>query len=401
MNRSISLLVFLSLLAGHATAQTAVPTNGASPTATIGTPLPSPTPLVSAIPGKDWMDMGDAVLKARGFLAAYKYYKAAMLAGNFEGEYKVYVMDHIPNPRYLSLNLELAATARLKPWGQGREFLNKLIEITLKSAGQGNVAAADRLWSFYWAPFPDLGSQPDMPQALKWMEQAAHLGDAIAQDHLGLAYEFGPRPNFDLGVPKDAGLAKYWYGLSTAQGIQDAQHGLDRMATENAPMELTGFIGVTIAQDPSLGQPFTPDAPVSLAGSRIWNLPLFPPQTVTTFMPYARVAGRLHWKNMSPQFKVDSVEFIHDGGKHLVDHLLLDGNYLKDRIALAFKMDTPETVKQSLITSIGEALHNVGKDYVIIIKPGMTLKEALTLAVNEPEIESTGIIPASNWETFE
>ena len=59
--------------------------------------------------------------------------------------------------------------------------------------------------------------------AADWFRKAAGLGDAHAQDELGVAYYFGH------GVPQNNHQAMEWLKKSAAQGDSDAQQNLEAL----------------------------------------------------------------------------------------------------------------------------------------------------------------------------
>ena len=60
----------------------------------------------------------------------------------------------------------------------------------------------------------------NLPDAVKFLTQAAEKGQAVAQYRLGTLYERGQ------GVAADAAKAMHWYGLAAAQGNRKAMHNL-------------------------------------------------------------------------------------------------------------------------------------------------------------------------------
>jgi localization factor PodJL len=64
------------------------------------------------------------------------------------------------------------------------------------------------------------GAAVNLPEAIKWLNQAAAKGQAVAQYRLGTAYERGQ------GVPADGAKAAHWYKLAAAQGNRKAMHNL-------------------------------------------------------------------------------------------------------------------------------------------------------------------------------
>ena len=64
-------------------------------------------------------------------------------------------------------------------------------------------------------------SQPaNLPDAIKFLTQAAEKGQAVAQYRLGTLYERGQ------GIPADAAKAAHWYELAANQGNRKAMHNL-------------------------------------------------------------------------------------------------------------------------------------------------------------------------------
>lgn len=52
------------------------------------------------------------------------------------------------------------------------------------------------------------------------LKQAAEAGDITAQSNLGLAYYVG------VAVPKDAGMAAFWFEKAASKGFSAAQYNL-------------------------------------------------------------------------------------------------------------------------------------------------------------------------------
>jgi localization factor PodJL len=64
------------------------------------------------------------------------------------------------------------------------------------------------------------GATANLPDAVKFLTQAAEKGQAVAQYRLGTLYERGQ------GVAADAVKAVHWYGLAANQGNRKAMHNL-------------------------------------------------------------------------------------------------------------------------------------------------------------------------------
>jgi localization factor PodJL len=64
------------------------------------------------------------------------------------------------------------------------------------------------------------GAPVNLPDAVKFLTQAAEKGQAVAQYRLGTLYERGQ------GVGADGAKAVHWYGLAAAQGNRKAMHNL-------------------------------------------------------------------------------------------------------------------------------------------------------------------------------
>ncbi|MFO1507196.1 MAG: bifunctional trypsin-like peptidase domain-containing/SEL1-like repeat protein [Lysobacterales bacterium] len=67
------------------------------------------------------------------------------------------------------------------------------------------------------------GVPPDLVKAAYWYDKAAEQGDALAQTVLGVMYDLGE------GVLQDHAKAAYWYGKAAAQGDAKAQNFLGGM----------------------------------------------------------------------------------------------------------------------------------------------------------------------------
>ena len=64
------------------------------------------------------------------------------------------------------------------------------------------------------------GAPVNLPDAVKFLTQAAEKGQAVAQYRLGTLYERGQ------GVAADAAKAAHWYELAANQGNRKAMHNL-------------------------------------------------------------------------------------------------------------------------------------------------------------------------------
>ncbi len=85
-------------------------------------------------------------------------------------------------------------------------------------AGQGNAIALTILGLH--AVDGTNGAPVNLPDAVKYLTQAAEKGQAVAQYRLGTLYERGQ------GVTADPAKASHWYELSAAQGNRKAMHNL-------------------------------------------------------------------------------------------------------------------------------------------------------------------------------
>ena len=85
-------------------------------------------------------------------------------------------------------------------------------------AGQGNSLALTILGLH--AADGTNGVAVNLPDAVKYLSQAAEKGHAVAQYRLGTLYERGQ------GVTADTAKASHWYELSAAQGNRKAMHNL-------------------------------------------------------------------------------------------------------------------------------------------------------------------------------
>lgn len=86
----------------------------------------------------------------------------------------------------------------------------------LKAARQDYVPAMQDLAGLYES---GSGVKKDFRQALQWYFRAAELGDASAQDKLGLMFEDGHD-----GLPHDKVQAYKWFSLSAAEGNPLGRH---------------------------------------------------------------------------------------------------------------------------------------------------------------------------------
>ncbi len=67
------------------------------------------------------------------------------------------------------------------------------------------------------------GTQQDHQKAKEWTQKAANLGNARAQDQLGVMYRDG------IGTPIDYQQALYWYTKSAEQGFAAAQNNIGHL----------------------------------------------------------------------------------------------------------------------------------------------------------------------------
>jgi TPR repeat protein len=72
----------------------------------------------------------------------------------------------------------------------------------------------------------------DYATALKFWRPLAEQGDALAQNNLGVIYEFG------LSVPQDIVQAHMWFWLAAAQGNKKAQKARDMVAEDMTPDQI-------------------------------------------------------------------------------------------------------------------------------------------------------------------
>ena len=74
--------------------------------------------------------------------------------------------------------------------------------------------------SWACAPWTAPAGAVNLPDAVKFLTQAAEKGQAVAQYRLGTLYERGQ------GVPADAAKAAHWYEMAANQGNRKAMHNL-------------------------------------------------------------------------------------------------------------------------------------------------------------------------------
>jgi TPR repeat protein len=77
-----------------------------------------------------------------------------------------------------------------------------------------------------------LGLEPDLAQALVWLQRAAEQGEPIAQLTLGVMHLEGQE------VPPSKVNAYMWFSLSAEQGVDSAQRRLDTLRAELTAEEL-------------------------------------------------------------------------------------------------------------------------------------------------------------------
>jgi len=92
------------------------------------------------------------------------------------------------------------------------------IERVIKLANAGNPTALTILG--LRAVDGTDGVTGNLPDAVKFLGQAAEKGQAVAQYRLGTLYERGQ------GIAADGAKAVHWYGLAAAQGNRKAMHNL-------------------------------------------------------------------------------------------------------------------------------------------------------------------------------
>ncbi len=359
-------------------------------------PIQSPT-LTPGISGRDFLEMGYAIQKVKGDDPAERYFKKAREEGNAEGEYLMVLRDRLPHGAKAG---DLFATSRMVLINQQKEFFDQLLEITLRSAKQGNVQAENRLWVFYSQVQPYTKAPPDMREARKWLKLAADQGDPEAEDMMGQVCEHRPRVLIEPDQLKDMALSRHWYELAARQGNGDAWKAICRSDTEKMPLELTGFIGASQDRAAGLAQSLQLQMPMTLGGVSVGAIPLNPSQTLKTYMPYATITGNLHWLGEKPTINVRSVHFIKDHGSHLVDYLNPNQNFYPDQIQITFSDDTPQTLIRGLISKMGTAdwtRMTPGGIYTLKLNPEITMKEALTELVERPEITNINFISKLNW----
>ena len=68
-----------------------------------------------------------------------------------------------------------------------------------------------------------VGVTQDYSEAMKWYQEAAFQGSAIAQTKIGMMYEKGE------GVTQDYAEAKKWYQEAADQGYQGAKELLQKL----------------------------------------------------------------------------------------------------------------------------------------------------------------------------
>jgi localization factor PodJL len=107
-----------------------------------------------------------------------------------------------------------APKANVQPAGTPAPSADRVQQL----ANQGNTLALTIL-GFRAVDGTD-GVTVNLPDAIKYLTQAADKGQAVAQYRLGTLYEHGQ------GVAADPAKAAHWYELSAAQGNRKAMHNL-------------------------------------------------------------------------------------------------------------------------------------------------------------------------------
>lgn len=111
-----------------------------------------------------------------------------------------------------------AAPAKPVPAGPAPAKAANPIERVIKLANAGNPTALTILG--LRAVDGTDGVPVNLPDAVKFLGQAAEKGQAVAQYRLGTLYERGQ------GIAADGAKAVHWYGLAAAQGNRKAMHNL-------------------------------------------------------------------------------------------------------------------------------------------------------------------------------
>ncbi len=390
-------LFMLFFLVGFSYAQTMVLTPSlTSTTSPVTTPnmIPSPTSPVPAsnVPGQLEFDKGFEFLNIRDFKNARDWFEKAKQAGNIEAEYEIYVLDHFPDhAQFVGTNDITYISESVTNQDDVKSGTQALLEITLRSANQGNVRAEGRLWGFYSRDKAYLGYPQNMAEGLKWLRKAAEQGDPSSEDALGQFYEQGPEIKIQTGLPKDMVLARHWYELAAAQGWSDAKTKVAQFDSENEAVTCWGFIGNQLTHGSETTQRLELEKPVTL-GNPIGALLLCPIQKTETYMPYAKITGNIHWTGWRPMLKINSVEIIQDQGSHFIDHITEASQYVPDMVLVMFKEDTPENVMSEILSKMGDstplAQRLLKNNFSIKLRKGMSVKDALKILLNNPNVES-------------
>jgi TPR repeat protein len=343
------------------------------------------------IPGALELDKAFEARRNKNESLAKEWFEKAKAKGNIEAEYQIYILEKYPPIPHGGLRDDIYDVALRAGAREKRKSAAKtLLRITRRSAEQGNVAPATRLWDIYYRD-SYVGIPPDMPEAIKWLKRAAELGDPGAEDAIGQFYERGPESEINTGLPKDLNLARHWYERAASHGGPFAKDSLARFDSENQAVTFLGFIRKPQVQLGQTTQEFSFDQPVTLGGMSHQEIQLCPVQKIDRFMPYTEIRGRLQWQWNRPALKVDSVKVIEDQGRHLVEHLTR-GEYVPDEILIKFKEGVSKSEMDKILMEIGFAKSQSwsADTFSVKLKRGLTVKKALEKLVNHPAIDHAG-----------
>jgi len=346
---------------------------------------------VTPIPGEIELKKAFEVQNLSGDQAARAWFEKAKNAGNIEADFQLNLMDRYPIIKGMSSTNDAGDMSEHASLHEQKDALKYILDFTFRSAKQGNLVAENRIWKFFIRDHGYLGYPADMVMTRKWMMMAAAQGSADAEIILGECYNPNSNNKLDFGIPVDETLARYWYGLAAAQGITEAKEAVARLDSENAAVTVSGLVNSPVLTGSNPFQTVQLDSPITLINKPFKGMLLCPIQKIDRYMPYAKISGNLHWVGIRPQMRIEEIKFIHDQGSHLVNSLTLKRNYVPGMILVKFKDDISDQVIKNILSKIGKAQpfsqKFIKNDYSVKLKKGMTVRAALQLLVNRPEVE--------------
>ena len=338
-------------------------------------------------------------------LTARSWFEKARDKGNADAELFLYTLydcnydhppfdiDKFPDIRFLAN--EIASRKNQSNPDEKGEF-DRLYEILIRSAQQGNPESQYLLGFYYlYGKLPN-GKKIDHVAALKWISLAAQQGQASAEAEMGAFYHYGCKEWPELGLPCDEALSREWFEKAAAHGNLDAKGMIDRLDSEGMSLDKKGLLGGNPMQKYENGQPFELDEPITLKTTVLKALLIVLPRPTKRLKDYVEIKGSLHWDDYRPSLRIESFSYIEDHGEHLVESLIKP-DHVPGLLELKFKDGTPEAVMKKILSSIGIPSPSkiwkpsftplLKNTYSVKLKKNMTVKKALKILVNNSVIE--------------